>query len=221
MIINKFEYKPIERITINGKRHYSVNGNHVPSVTTILSATKDMTVINAWRDKVGHDKAKEILDLSVNLGTEIHKNIENYILGEKDLTGCQMSRMLSKILINNIFPNVSEIYGTEVPLHCHNVYAGTSDIVFVHKNQIAIGDFKNSRSEKKEEWMDDYFQQLVAYAMAHNEMFGTNISKGTVMMAVHNGKYLEFEISNEKFQKYTDMWLSTLDKYYEMQLQKA
>lgn len=221
MIINKFEYKSIPRVTINGKRHYSVNDQAIPSVTTILSETKDMSGINEWRDKIGHDKAQEILELSINLGTEIHKNIENYILGNTKLSGCIMSKMLSKTLINNIFPNVTEIYGTEIPLHCHNLYAGTADILFVHRNTISIGDFKNSRSEKKEEWMDDYYQQIAAYALAHNEMFGTKISRGVIMMAVHDGKYLEFDLNAEKFKKYTDLWLKTVDRYYDMHPQKA
>ena len=36
----KFNYPSSTRALIQGKRHYSLDGSNLPSVTTILSATK-------------------------------------------------------------------------------------------------------------------------------------------------------------------------------------
>ena len=41
MLIQKYNYEPIGRETIDGKRHYCLpDGSKVPSVTTILDKTK-------------------------------------------------------------------------------------------------------------------------------------------------------------------------------------
>ena len=41
MITNKYDYTPIKRKTVDGKRHYMTpDGSAVPSVTTILDKTK-------------------------------------------------------------------------------------------------------------------------------------------------------------------------------------
>ena len=46
----KYPYGELSRITKNKKRHYETpDGRQVPSVTTVLSATKDMTHLHACR----------------------------------------------------------------------------------------------------------------------------------------------------------------------------
>ena len=62
LIKEKFDYKPIERKQIDGKRKYlTPDGFAVASVTTILDATKDKTHLIAWRKRVGEQKAQEIV----------------------------------------------------------------------------------------------------------------------------------------------------------------
>jgi len=51
--------------------------------------------------------------------------------------------------------------------------------------------------------------------MAHNSMFGTDIDQIVIMVAVRDGQYQEFIINGAEIQKYTDIWLDKLDKYYE------
>ena len=76
-------------------------------------------------------------------------------------------------------------------------------------------DFKNSLREKKKEWIEDYFMQLAAYALAHNEMFGTNIQRGVVMIATRDPKYQEFIIEGEEFTHYETMWANKVCAYYD------
>ena len=65
------------------------------------------------------------------------------------------------------------------------------------------------------EMEEDYFMQLAAYAMAHNEMFGTDIKKGVVMIATRDAKYQEFIIEGDEFTHYQTMWANKLCAYYD------
>ena len=51
----KFNYPSSTRALFQGKRHYSLDGSNLPSVTTILSATKseeDKAALTAWKERV-------------------------------------------------------------------------------------------------------------------------------------------------------------------------
>jgi genome maintenance exonuclease 1 len=62
MIVEKFKYKALERATVDGSRKYATpDGEKLPSVTTILDATKSEESKQAlanWRKRVGHAKAQ-------------------------------------------------------------------------------------------------------------------------------------------------------------------
>jgi hypothetical protein len=47
----------------------------------------------------------------------------------------------------------------------------------------AIIDFKQTNKPKKEQWIEDYFVQLAAYAMAHDALFKTKMEAGVILMA--------------------------------------
>mgnify|MGYP003677084804 CR=1 FL=1 len=87
----KFEYPTSTRALIDGKRHYNITGQKLPSVTTILSATqsdeKKQSLAN-WRNRMGAQYADKIRDVSAMRGTAMHKYLECYIdgTGHKDLT---------------------------------------------------------------------------------------------------------------------------------------
>lgn len=214
LIQRKFDYKPLERIDTPNGRRYSVNGVLLPSVTTILGSTKDMTHINEWRENIGEDKADKIVAEASSLGNGMHKNLENYILGEK-MSGSFMAKTLANLIVKKGLCKVNEIWGTEVSVYSDGLYAGTTDLVGIHDNIPSIMDFKNSLKAKQKEWIEDYFLQLAAYAIAHNEMFGTNIHRGVIMMATRDAKYQEFIIEGEEFTKYETMWAEKLCVYYD------
>lgn len=84
----------IERVEINGLRHYkvTVDGELVgvfPSMTTILGETKDKEGLDEWRNRVGHEEADRISNLSMNRGTIMHRLIELY----KGLKGTPAERL--------------------------------------------------------------------------------------------------------------------------------
>jgi hypothetical protein len=219
----KFNYVPIDRTTVNGSRRYATpDGEKLPSVTTILDATKSeesKAVLENWRKRVGYAKAKEITTEAAGRGTRMHKFIEDYIKTEElTVPGSNpysiQSHKMAEIVINKGLVNCNEYWGTEVPLYFPKVYAGTTDLCGVHNGADAIMDHKQTNKPKKREWIDDYFVQLTAYATAHNELFGTNIRKGVIFMCSANFEYQEFIIEGSEFDKYQNIWWGKLDQYY-------
>jgi genome maintenance exonuclease 1 len=209
------------REVINGKRHYNINEKEkLPSVTTIISATQsaDKTAsLAAWRVRVGEDQAARIVDTAGARGTAMHKILEKYILkdGYIDLTtvGREAHNMAIRVIEQGLC-NVTEYYGLEATLYYPGLYAGATDMIAIHKGDEAIIDFKQTNKPKKREWIEDYCLQLAAYAMAHNFIYKTKITKGVIMMCSKDNFYQEFIIQGLEFRKYMHMFLKKVDQYY-------
>ena len=218
---NKFIYPKSMREVINGKRHYNINEKEkLPSVTTIISATQsaDKTAsLAAWRQRVGEDQAARIVDTAGARGTAMHKILEKYILkdGYIDLTtvGREAHNMAIRVIEQGLC-NVTEYYGLEATLYYPGLYAGATDMIAIHKGDEAIIDFKQTNKPKKREWIEDYCLQLAAYAMAHNFIYKTEITKGVIMMCSKDNFYQEFIIQGLEFRKYMHMFLKKVDQYY-------
>jgi ATP-dependent exoDNAse (exonuclease V) beta subunit len=221
MLIDKYSYPKLKRIQHAGTRKYTDGDSSraVPSVTTILSDTGDKTALIAWRKRVGEAEATRISTESAGLGTLVHNSLEKYILGEDHvISGTnlvhQTASSMSKIMIDKGFSNISELWGTEVGLIAQGLYAGTSDAIGVHDGDPAIIDFKTAKKIKKREWIEDYFLQGCAYALAHNEMFETNIKKVVILMVDREGGYAEFVIEDAEFDHYATKWAMRVTEYY-------
>jgi len=218
MIINKkFSYITLPRVEINGFRHYTCpDGTNVPSVTTILSQTKDTSGLDEWKSRVGEAEADRIKNEASTLGTGIHNNLELHIMG-KPMVGQYMTRALAGVIVKHGLSKIGEIWGSEVSLFSQGLYAGTTDLVVLMKDGTpAIVDFKNSLSFKNTEWIDDYRAQLGAYSLAHNEMFGTDIRRGVLMIVTRDGKYQEFDFNGAEFDNCVEIWLERLDQYLKL-----
>ena len=230
----KFEYKLIPRVTIDGKRFYETpDGNKLPSVTTILDKTKSqekIQALNNWRKRVGVEKAQEITTEAANRGTRMHTYLEQYVkdgmIKERGSNPFSWpSHAMAQVVIDQGLRNVNEFWGIEVPLYFPGIYAGTTDGAGLHLNQESILDYKQTNRPKKREWIDDYFVQLCAYAEAHNEVYGTKIRKGVILMCVkpeidHNNsiikppEYQEFVLEGCEYDKYRDQWWRKVEQYY-------
>ena len=217
---NSYRYPKTQREKIEGKRHYVFDKEKLPSVTTILDQTQSAEKresLAKWREKVGEDNATRIVDESAARGTAMHKILEKYVLGEGYLdettVGKQAHNMALQVIQSGL-SNVTEYYGKECTLYYPGLYAGQTDLVGIHKGQNAIIDFKQTNKPKRREWIDDYFMQLSAYAMAHNILFNTQITKGVVMMCSKDNYYQEFIVEGEEFKKQAHNFLRRVDEYY-------
>ena len=216
-ITDRYPYAEINREVKNGKRHYRTpDGRAVPSVTTVLSATKDMTHLHAWRKRVGQSEAQRITTESANIGTVMHSSLEKHVKGEDRKPGSnliqQMAHKMANVIIDNGLTGIDEVWGSEINLFYPELYAGTTDLVGVYKGEPCIMDFKQSRRLKKKEWVDDYYLQLVAYSEAHNKMYGTNIRSGRMFICTQNCEYQTFEIDD--YDQWAGKWYAKLEQDY-------
>lgn len=213
-------YVKVKQINLEGQRLYEApDGSRTPSVTTILSKTKDMTHLNAWKKRVGEDEAKRITTEAAGVGTAMHNNLERFLTGMermpgKNLVHIQANKMADEIIKNGL-SEVDEIWGIEQSLYYPGLYSGTTDLVGVYKGKPAIMDFKQTNKPKKREWVDDYFLQLAAYAMAHNEVYGTDIKEGHIFMCSRNCEYQQFDLEPSEFEQWCNKWLQRVEDYYE------
>jgi len=233
MITQRYNYAPLSRETIDGKRHYCLpNGKKVPSVTTILDKTKSSESREAlanWKKRVGEQQAQQITTEAANRGTRMHTYLEQYVLQDemKPLPGNPFAHpswfMAAEIILQGL-QHATEFWGTEVPVYYSGLYAGTTDLVGVWKDRPAIMDFKQSNKVKKREYIADYFLQLAAYALAHDEMHGTEINQGVILMAVQpklledqtytKPQYMEFVIEGNEFEYWKNEWIKRVELYY-------
>jgi hypothetical protein len=222
-IPTKYPYAELKKQTIDGSRKYMTpDGFAVPSVTTVLEATKPEEKKKAlleWRKRVGEEKAKQITTEAAGRGTRMHKWLENHVkTGDAGQPGTNpysiQSHNMAKTIIEQGLSKCQEFWGTEVSLYFPEVYAGTTDLVGVHDNSDCIMDHKQTNKPKKREWIEDYFLQLAAYANAHNEVYGTKIRKGVIFMCSADNQYQEFIIEGTEFDKYSDAWFVRLEQYY-------
>ena len=235
LLQERYTYTKLTRDESSGKRLYATpDGHKVPSVTTILDKTKpaeSRIALANWRKAVGEAKAQQITTEAANRGTRMHTYLENYIKGDtlKDTVSnpyAQQSLVMAKKVIAEGMIHVDEVWGSEVPLYFPELYAGTTDCVGIHKGEQSILDFKQTNKPKKREFIDDYFIQLTAYAMAHNEVHGTNIRKGVILMCVKpeeispgvwaEPQYQEFILESADFDYWTERWCTRVSEYYRL-----
>lgn len=205
----------------------------MPSVTTILDRTKpeeSRRALAEWKKRVGTERAQQITTEAANRGTRMHTYLEHYVLtGElRERPGNPFawpSHAMAETVIREGLVKVDEFWGTEVPLYFPQIYAGTTDCVGIHQGQVSIMDFKQSNRPKKTEWIEDYRLQLAAYAEAHNEVYGTAIRRGVVLMCVRpdmddqgqitrDPQYQEFVIEGADWDQARDAWWRRVEQYY-------
>lgn len=230
----KYNYHSLERESVDGRRLYATpDGSRVPSVTTILDATKPQEkreALQRWRSSVGEERAQQITTEAAARGTRMHTYLENYVktgaIKERGTNPFSWaSHAMAEVVIENGLKNVDEFWGVEVPLYFPGIYAGTTDCCGIHNNQESILDFKQSNKPKRVEWIEDYFLQLCAYAEAHNEIYGTKIQKGVILMCIKpvtddmgniisEPQYQEFVIEGEEFEHWRNRWWARVEQYY-------
>ena len=215
-----YKYPKSKREILKGDRHYDVNDEKLPSVTTILQATQDAEKaesLQRWTQKVGQVEAERVKNTAAKRGTALHSYLETYIQGGKILdlrdVGREASSMAETIIAKG-FNDLEEIWGSEVTLFYPNLYAGATDLCGIYQGRESIIDFKQSNKPKKAEWIKDYKLQMIAYAMAHNCVYGTDIDQGVILMCTPDNFFQKFTINGREFRELKWEWLQRLDNYY-------
>jgi len=229
--VEKFQYKNCKQINdpITRKRLYETpDGERIPSVTTILSATKDMTHLIEWKKRVGEAKAQQITTEAASVGTGLHANLERFLCNEQRQPGNNpihiKANAMADVIIEYGLKYVDEVWAIEQSLYYKGLYSGTTDLVCVYKGNPCIADYKQTNRPKKAEWVEDYYLQLMAYIMAHNNTYGTDMREGHIFMVSRGDDgmkpggevYQQFDLLPKDFNKYQDMWLDKVEEYYKL-----
>ena len=215
-----YKYPKSKRELLKGDRHYDVNDEKLPSVTTILQATQDADKaegIKRWTQKVGEAAARRVLEQAAKRGTAMHSYLETYIQGGKILDLRDVGREASgmaETIIDKGFNDLEEIWGSEVTLFYPNLYAGQTDLCGVYQGRESIIDFKQSNKPKRVEWIKDYKLQMVAYAMAHDQVYNTQIEQGVILMCTPDNFFQKFTVNGREFRELKWEWLDKIDQYY-------
>ncbi len=219
--VERFQYKNCVQVNdpVTRKRVYKTpDGETLPSVTTILGATKDMTALNEWKKRIGEEKANQITREAAGVGTAMHSNLERFIAGLQRQPGNNpvhvQANAMADIIIQHGLKDMQEIWAMEQSLYFPGLYSGTTDLVGVYKGNPAVCDYKQTNKPKKEEWIDDYKIQLTAYIMAHNEVYGTEIKEGHVFMCSRDLQYQQFDLWPDEFFYWQEQWLKKVEEYY-------
>ena len=216
---DKYNYVHSTRIEDHGTRLYDVNGTRLPSVTTILGRTKNQEFLKDWKAKVGEQEAERIKNVSSSRGTAMHKFLEHHItgVGYDDLTalGQEAKAMANKVIEIGLAP-VDEYFGSEVTLYYPGLYAGSTDLVCLHNGRETVVDFKQANRPKKKEWIEDYYLQIAAYAMAHDYVHNSNIEQGVIMVCTPDLYYQEFKVEGPELRRYKHEFLKRLDMYHDL-----
>lgn len=218
-ITSPYPYQEFKRRSVNGKRLYeNPFGDPVPSVTTILDKTKPKEkreALNRWKKRVGEKEAQKIVTEAANVGSIMHEILESWVKNS-EYNGKMLlqAKLMADTVKKNIEPHLNEVWGSEVNLCYPQLYAGTADLLGVWKGKPTIMDFKQTNKPKKREWIEDYFMQGAAYALAHNELYETKIENIAIFMCSRNCDWQLFEVEVDEFKQWEDSWAKRLQEFY-------
>jgi len=216
----QFDYPKTVRSSVDGVRKYSIGQEKLPSVTTIISSTQDADKtanLAKWKLKVGDVEAERIKNTAALRGTAMHTYLEHYVKGGNvlDLTDLgREAKSMGEIIIKKGLPDMDEVWGVETTLFYPGLYAGQTDMCGVYQGRESIIDFKQSNKPKRAEWIGDYKLQLAAYATAHDQVYGTSIEQGVILMCTPDNYFQRFIVNGSEFKEWKWKWLQKIDEYY-------
>ncbi len=220
---NKFIYPKSIRSIEDGYRKYSLGEEKLPSVTTILSATKseeEKAAIKNWQERVGFKEANRIKTEASSRGTSMHSYIEDYLRGRINESffesNEQYKNMAKEIIEKGVNNKLDEIYGMEETIYYPEQYAGTADLIGIYQGKDVIIDFKQSNKPKKTDYIQDYFLQLGAYTLAHDVVHGTKMKAGIILLCTKDILFQEFKIEGAELEMYQNLFMGRVKKFYEM-----
>jgi len=195
----------LERVVIDGKRHYvTPEGGKYKSVTTILDEKLDKSSLIEWRKKVGEEEAKRISTQAANRGTAIHNIAEHYLLNNESYPTGSMPANIDtfKKLRPIIDERIGKLFGLEYFVYSDRLKtAGATDCIAEFDGVNSIIDFKTSKKLKKEEWIESYFLQATCYAMMVEERLPLVVPQIAIIIAVDHEEPQVFVKLKSEYEK--------------------
>lgn len=205
----------LKQINSNEGRRYAVNEEtKYPSITTVLSKTKDLTALKAWRKRVGEEMANKITTAATTRGTSMHKLCEDYLLNQ---TLDDLGSTSGELLFRGIRPyldRIDNVQALESGLFSHKLHvAGTVDCVADYDGELTIIDFKTAKSVKRESYIHDYYIQGAFYFTSFYELTGQLPKQILVLVSVQDGSVQEFFIRGKDIIHWTEQLRERIKQY--------
>ena len=182
------ELKQLETDESTGQRFYiAPNGEKLPSVTTVLGHFKKKSLLE-WRKRVGEEEATKVSTRASMRGTKFHNMMEKYLRNDQTLFEDVMPDMRQAFNdMRMLVDKIDNIHYIESPLWSSTLgLAGRTDVIAEYEGTLSIIDFKTSLRAKREEDIQNYFQQGTAYALMYEERVGKPIDQVVIMISVDN-----------------------------------
>ena len=104
----------------------------------------------------------------------------------------------------------------EETLYYPEKYAGTADLLAKMDGMDVCVDFKQSNKPKKTDYIQDFFLQLGAYTLAHDNVHGAKMKAGLILLCTKDILFQEFKIEGKELEMYQNLFLGRVKKFYEM-----
>jgi hypothetical protein len=181
----------INRVNIDGKRHYTTPAGELISITSLLSSSVP-DAIKEWRKNVGDDVANYVMRTAANRGNKVHKLVEAY-LSNRNLGNILLQNgVLATGLFNLMKPalnSIDNVRKLEQPLYSTNLgVAGTTDCIADFEGQVSVIDFKTASKMRDGDLFNNYMLQTTFYSIAWNELTGEQIDQIVILMVSEDGK---------------------------------
>jgi len=178
---------------VDGTRFYTTpSGDSFPSITSVTSH-KNKEFFAEWRKRVGEEEANKICKLATTRGTKFHEVCQDYL--ENNLKESYDEQ--SMIMFDAAKPYLDKIglvHAIERSMFSEVLgIAGRVDCIAEYDGELAVIDFKTSTKIKKEEWIEQYFVQEVAYACMYFELTGIPVKKLITIMVTPAGVVKVFD----------------------------
>ena len=195
----EIDFPEMESRNIDGVRYYPTPSNNLyPSITSVTSHV-NRQVFKEWRERVGDEEANRITRESTTLGTNFHEICQDYLENKLKSPDCYDSQAYNLFLASKSYiDRIDNIHAIEKSLYSDVLgIAGRVDCIAEYDGELAIIDFKTSKSIKPEAWIQQYFVQEVAYACMYYELKQTPVKKLITIMVARDGKVKVFEKRNK------------------------
>ncbi|MFZ9353435.1 MAG: exonuclease [Candidatus Nanopelagicales bacterium] len=209
----EIDFPELESRSIDGVRYYPTpSGSLYPSITSVTSHY-NRQVFKEWRERVGDEEANRITKESTTRGTNFHQICEDYLtnkLKEPDCYDPQAYYMF--VAAKPYIDKVGNIHAIEKSLYSDVLgIAGRVDCIAEYDGELAVIDFKTSKSIKPEAWIQQYFVQEVAYACMYYELTNTKVKKLITIMVTPDGEVKVFDKRNKGY--YIDLLIQYIKQF--------
>ena len=202
-LLNKIELESY--YTDTARVYITPEGNHYPSVTSVIGQSSDKAWYDEWVARVGQEKADAVSNQASHRGSAIHEMAERYVLNEDaPMRGHGSINKADFLKIARVLnSHVDNIRGIELPLYSDYLKtAGRTDLVADFDGVPSLIDFKTSKRIKDIKDIKGYYIQTSCYAYMCRETYQLDLPQLVIIMMIDHET--EAKVMIQKTSDYTE-----------------